>query len=54
MAVASPSVAAHTQILVGPGLSPLEGARIDVATLHQQGREIPPASNLEFGAARIA
>lgn len=31
MAVASPSVAAHTQILVGPGLSPLEGARIDVA-----------------------
>ena len=31
MAVASPSVAAHTQILIGPGLSPLEGARIDVA-----------------------
>jgi hypothetical protein len=31
MAVASPSVAAQTQILIGPGLSPLEGARIDVA-----------------------
>ena len=31
MAVATPVVAAHIQILVGPGLSPLEGARIDVA-----------------------
>lgn len=31
MAIASPSVVTTPQALVGPGLSPLEGARIDVA-----------------------
>ena len=30
MAVPNPSTVAHTAIVIGPGLSPLEGARIDV------------------------